>query len=299
MVIQFSHNGPELNISKRSKLNGRSYRFTGNSSGYRYWNNEPKHVRKFMKQSGIYIPGINKNPENGDIYLWGEWESQSIFELTGNRYSVSPSLPVAVHRPVFSYAGMGRHNTDPFVFGDKFYYTNCKQKIEGLGQKLLNLPWGSVILFGAEKGRSSFVIDTVFVTGYRESVREYKEHPGLYPQMLRDATIELNEGLPEWKSIYEGVMYDMAKTPRENFRNTFSFVPCKVDCGIRGFERPAVDVVKYGLQKPGSGVVTKTISYSSDKEFWYDLVKDLFDLGFSLGVKIEMPSVDDKIYFPA
>lgn len=62
MIIQFSHNGQELNLSKRSKKNnGLSYIFNTANTGFRFWNNEPTHKRKFIKHQGWYLKNIGNS----------------------------------------------------------------------------------------------------------------------------------------------------------------------------------------------------------------------------------------------
>ena len=302
MIIQFSHNGKELNLSKRSNKNGVSYRFDKKiaNTGIRYWNNEPCHKRKFIKSKGWYLENNgNKTfypiPKKGEIFFWGEWEPQSRFELTGNKYSKSPSSPHAIHYPIFSNHGIGRHNTDPFVFGEHFYYTNCKQKQYKL---LRNLKNDSIIIYGSEKGRKHFIIDTVFVIGTSELVKDYHLHPTNYPLILRQATIDLLAGLPNDMRLYKGKMYDFNSHYSKEKPYTFCFVPCKVNCDNKGFERPIIDWQKFNLKKPGAGTATKQICYSSGYDFWHDLVAELIKQGFSLGIKLEMPINNNSEDFP-
>ena len=265
MIIQFSHPGKELEIKQKSRKNGHSFVFNTVNSGSRFWNNENDHKRKFLKHPGWYLENTGKTfnpvPKKGELYFWAEWEPQSEFELTGNPYSSQPSLPHALHKPLFSTRGKGRHNTDPFVFGDHFYYTNCKQNTKGKGLKMLNLSSQSIILFGSEKNKKDFVMDTMFVVNSSESVADYKKHPTFYPKILREATIDLHGGLANWHKLYQGKMYNFKKHFSIEEPYTFCFFPCKVDCNITGFERPNIDWKKFGLQKPGAYTVLKEINY--------------------------------------
>lgn len=299
MIIQFSHNGKELNLSRQSPRNGVAYRFDNANTGYRFWNNEPRHKRKFIRQIGWYLENtgdsFDTKPKKGEICFWGEWEPQSKFELTGNVYSGTPSLPHAIHYPLFSTRGIGRHNTDPFVFGDHFYYTNCKQQSYPMLRTLTN---GSIIIFGSEKNKTDFIIDTVFVIGNRETVENYHLHPTDYPTILRQATIDLHGGLPLDMMLYQGKMYDFKKHYSKNDPYTFCFVPCMINCDSKGFERPVIDWQTFNLQRPGAGTVTREVNYSSESDFWHDLVAVLIKQGFSLGIKLEMPLNNDTEDFP-
>jgi hypothetical protein len=309
MIIQFSHNGEQLNLSRRTKLNNEAFHFDNDSktSGYRYWNNEKFHKRKFINQSGWYLEkegdSFNPTPKRGSLYFWGEWEPQSRFELTGNSIS-NKNLPHAVHNPIFSKRGMGGHNTDPFVFGNRFYYTNCKQTENGKGLKMLHLDPNSIIIFGSEIDRSKFVIDTVFVVKSSSSVKDYRSETDDYPELLRKATIDSPIGLADWNKIYAGKMHDIDSQFLEGSMEMFSFVPCMVDCPKEGFPRPTIDVAKFGLQKPGAGTVLQSINFergfveSPEHNFWLDLISELASQGYSLGIKLDMPESNDTIDFP-
>ncbi len=292
MIIQFSHNGNELNLSRRSPMNGSAYEFNTPTTGYRFWNDQKTHYRKFIKQSGWYLEKIGKTvkPKRGELCFWGEWEPQSNFELTGNPYSTANALPHAIHYPTFSTSRVGHHNTDPFVFGEHFYYTNCKQNRYEILRTLEN---GSIIIYGSEKEKKFFVVDTVFVVENSETVYDYQKHPEDYPTILRQATIDLNGGLPSNFRLYKGKMYDFNKYYSETNSYTFCFVPCKVDCKTSGFERPIINWQQFNLQEPGAGTVTKKIDYRSEVDFWHDLVAELIRQGFSLGIKLDMPSTND------
>ncbi len=301
MIIQFSHDGEELNLSRRSKKNEIAYRFDNLTSniGYRYWNNEPRHKRKFIKHNGWYLENtgisFNPKPKKAELFFWGEWEPQSRFELTGNKYLKTPSLPHAIHYPMFSVRGIGGHNTDPFVFGENFYYTNCKQNSYRMLRTMDN---GSIVIYGSEKGKTDFIIDTVFVVDTSETIENYHSHPTDYPSILRQATIDLRNGLPNSMRLYKGKMYDFKSFYSNNFPYIFCFVPCKVDCDILGFERPVIDWKTFNLKKPGAGTVTKKVNYNSEIDFWHDIVAEIIKQGFSLGIKLEMPVVNDYEDFP-
>ena len=104
--------------------------------------------------------------ETGVVVFWGEWEPESEGEPIA---STGPDGPRWIHRPYYvrptSYPG-DLQNTDPFVFGDRFLYTLCRQTkpISGHARPtfLRDLAPGSLILFGSLKG-GDFVLDTALV----------------------------------------------------------------------------------------------------------------------------------------
>ena len=130
LLVQFTHPGkehePDDGLLKR-------------------WNKRPRpHKRKFLKQNGRYLAG-GKVAE-GKVLFWGEWEPESTVErkidepiLRGPRFIYEPYYVVPR-----SYNGL--ENTDPFVFGEQFHYTVCKQRTF---TQLRHLLPGSVILFGS------------------------------------------------------------------------------------------------------------------------------------------------------
>src|SRR5690606_9556689 len=78
-------------------------------------------------------------------------------------------MPRALHRPYWVEPTTGgfRQNTDPWVFGDRMIYSNCKQIRDGRVTSMQKLPRGSVICFGSTIDRE-FRIDTVFVVASSE-----------------------------------------------------------------------------------------------------------------------------------
>ena len=94
--------------------------------GLKAWNTG-EHRRKFLQARGSYIEAQDTAPETSELVFWGEWEPES----EGNPIaSPVPDGPRWVHRPYYvrpaSYPG-DLQNTDPFVFGDRFLYTLCRQ----------------------------------------------------------------------------------------------------------------------------------------------------------------------------
>ena len=163
---------------------------------------------------------------------------------------------------------------------------------------LRSLSNGSVIIYGSEKNKTDFVIDTIFVVGSSETMADYHLHSTDYPTILRNATIDLHGGLENWNRLYKGEMYNFKKQYSEKEPYTFCFFPCHVNCEKSGFKRPVIDWQRFNFKKPGAGTVTKKIEYSSESDFWNDLVAELIKQGFSLGVKLEMPLNNDIEEFP-
>lgn len=162
-VVQFLHSGKEYKLSEAEKEAKR-----------KFWNCEPKHQRKFLHTTGVYIKD-GKKTEEKDIYFWGEWEPDSEVSLIKN--PAGKHYPHFIHKPFLRLKKSEQltkgdknptpTNTDPFVFGeDGFYYSCCMQSRY---KKLQLLEPGSIILFGSNINHNTpdayFALDTVFVVG--------------------------------------------------------------------------------------------------------------------------------------
>ena len=105
------------------------------------------HARKFMQLHGQWIEKDGSR-QTGDLHAWGEWEAESELVSTLNPPAGDWLHPRYLWRPYYvpkdSYEGL--HNTDPFIFGQRFLYSNCSQPSR---PGLRALDTGSVIAFGS------------------------------------------------------------------------------------------------------------------------------------------------------
>ena len=190
-------------------------------SGAKPWNTyDSNHARKFMQLRGSWT-AEDGGVHSGELWAWGEWEAQS--ELVRDLDSSGgPGLPRHLWRPYYVVPPGGYerlHNTDPFIFGERFLYSNCLQpKRPGLRR----LGRGSVIAFGSKKG--DWVLDTVLV------VADFIDYA--VPEariVLADSTPEAflnatagplaDNGEEEMLRLYRGA------TPDDPFDGMFSFLP--------------------------------------------------------------------------
>ena len=287
---------------------GREHRL--NAPGIKAWTNvEEGHCRKFLRSPGRYLSQVDALPIDGEIGFWGEWEAPSHAAPVGNPM---PHGPDWIHQPFWFPPGSfrGLHNTDPFVFGDRFHYTGCLQHTKRGPTQLRHLARGSVILFGSKRpGRPEFTLDTVFVVAdfVDHGRRDYKRKlAGVVSDTYAAVTLGPWYGddggcvAPEPRSgcgtrepersyrLYIGA------TVEDPVEGMFSFSPC-VDANriVRGFARPAVHI---------PGVITPTMTQNKRLNprqdvaeitpLWAEVVSQVVDQGLALGVHAELPKLE-------
>jgi hypothetical protein len=261
------------------------------------WNNRPHpHRRKFLKQAGKYL-AVGKVVE-GEMLFWGEWEPESKVERKINA-SICRG-PRFVYTPYYvvpkSYDGL--ENTDPFVFGEQFHYTVCKQRTFA---QLRRLSPGSVILFGSCESHA-FVLDTVFVVGsqwidhakslYRSVLKgkisqEYEEVtilPWYQEPCAETKSCNSAESEGPWR-LYFGATYD------KPFHGMYSFFPCQpYDARSEGFARPEINLPDQIKPKQNTGVKYSVQSSLDEmKLLWGKVADQVKDQGLVLGIHADMP----------
>lgn len=290
-IIQFPHPGSEHNEK------------TGSA-----WN-KGSHKRKYIKFKGSYLDDLLSEPINNDIYFWGEWEAQSqCIQIERNK---SP-LPKYIFEPYYQTKS-AKTNTDPFVFGNQFYYCICKQ---GHYPSLRNLKPGDIILFGSNL-KSNFVLDTVFVIkDYDEyQIGDIKNLKSKFNSTFYDITlmplvsskqVECKEIIADNKGnclpacgdnknddnptinnstyrIYRAAMYD----DRDQFGGIFSYAPCSPEpTGNKGFARPIINP-PYISQGLNQGI--KIIDHRTNESVWNEVTSMILSQGLKLMIKTELP----------
>ncbi len=296
-IHQVNHPGTEIEINYRSRASRTDdyYFFPGSKNkGVRLWNRgatDPKpnqHYRKFIEHEGKYVDSISKGTEkSGLLRFWGEYEGHSEFELLNRIVNVSDcDNPYELHKPFFCYQRMKGQNTDPYVFGDNFYYAVCKKN------KLKNISPGDLILFGSEFGPAQnvkFYLDTLFVVD-REQPCELDN--SIYDITYQESTLKrigvtaCSRGdLP----IHMGKKFSSDNSP-------FSFFPAKLAENY-SFGRPVIDAEKLGLRKPGARTGSKSKRLSSGEyceDIWNQIADTVLKQGFVLGTHANpLPILND------
>jgi hypothetical protein len=182
-----------------------------------------------------------------------------------------------------------RQNTDPWVFGDCFRYSNCKQQSQ---RALQQLAPGSLILFGSTLD-GNFVADTVFVV--RDSQWFRRAQPPDCDDAFRVCTIQSlltdTECSGEAFTLYRGATHDVP------VNGMYSFVPCRrEDCGQPRFCRPTISLpVCYlnpaSTQSPSGAKVPRSVAEICD--LWEKIRQQVLDWNCELGISFSTPRLDD------
>ena len=243
-ILQFTHPGGQYTLNRIEK-----------KTNVKEWN-IGNHHRKFMIAKGQYINNsVLSSPQN--LLFWGEWEPTSEILKCFNP-SDSLLYPNYLHSPFIELDKKGRvikrnsalkvklprnciskivpgcvncynqfQNTDPFVFGNYFYYSCCKQNHF---TSLRKLDIGSIILFGstipATHGGPCFALDTVFVVGDKRTYTartSQKDLAGFIPKYYDEIM-----GFNTWGGNTQFTCYKGA-TFNNPINGMYSFVPCKLE----------------------------------------------------------------------
>jgi len=283
---------------------------TPDRDGYISWNRND-HKRKFIKLKGSYVDEKGSKVEDKELIFWGEWEPQSE-AIKINNPKKDEQHPMYIYEPYYNLAeinnksnsggceGNGYQNTDPFVFGDRFIYSICKQRSKRGPTQIRYLEKGSVILFGSRLN-NKFVVDTVFVVG---NYIDYKcTEDGL--EELKDNLIKrysLSENYIE--KYFEISLYrfmDSLKSGNEKDKNyrlyigatyedkhecMFSYFPCQpYKKDTQGFVRPNVNLkgkitqeLKQGIKLPSCNNIDEV------RKYWNKVTRQIINKGLNLGI---------------
>ena len=278
-VVQFIHPGSEHKINK---------------TGWTNWNLRT-HQRKFMAVEGESIDSHGNKCSSG-LHFWGEWEgpSRSVYSW-GSNPDALPSHLVVPEFPGSASPIDGLQNTDPYVFGDAFKYTLCKQvNKKGHYLFLTRLLPGTLVLFGSSVN-SQFVLDTAMVVGdeiilhsskdwevalshHTPAYRAMTLEPMYWDKSTRDDSIF---------TLYQGATNE---TPKNQI---YSFSPCIVatDASNR-FARPCIKLPGVVNQKLMMAQKGTQMSISEIQECWTNVVTQTFNQGLLLGVKFAEPQLN-------
>ena len=283
-IHQVNHPGREQGISYRGHLrHAEDYYFFPDSKtqGVRLWNRtmvgprQNMHKRKFMECAGTYVDALSAfQSKNATLRFWGEYEGHSRFKLLEPLAGVPYwENPCALHHPFFCAQGMQDQNTDPWIFGEHWYYAICQKS------RLRNIQAGDLILFGSEFG-DGFYLDTLFVV--QERLPSQWE---LFAPVYRESTLRHLSVQPQQQGnfpVHVGLKQSDAET-------LFSFVPAHLP-GSMQRNRPRIDTITLGLKKPGArtGALSRTLqAHESIHAIWETIAASVLAQGMVLATYVE------------
>lgn len=245
-----------------------------------------------IRGHSIEQPGSGEDEQ--ELLFWGEWEPESVVERLDQSANGSPRwlhTPYYVRPNGYSPNGHVLQNTDPFVFGERFLYTLCRQWRQATNSPTLlrDLSGGSLILFGSLKD-GEFVLDTVFVVAdgvLHDSSTWANELEGRVSETYLDVTIRPTY---EWGTNPELRLYSGA-TYEESVNGMFSFVPCRpAQAPVATFARPPIRLD--GFVTPGLMMGFKTardVPVEQVRELWEEVVEQVSEHDLALGTRFDLP----------
>ena len=275
--VQFSHPGRE---------------HEPDPGGGKGWNTyDSPHARKFMEFRGKWIEE-DGSARSGSLRAWGEWEAESELVCQLSQPPKSSLYPRYLWRPYYipkdNYERL--HNTDPFIFGERFLYSNCKQrKVSGLA----HLGRGSVIAFGSGRkiaGERKWMLDTVLVVADSLTYRA-PEARQVLADPVPEAFLTVTGG-PIGDNEAASFRLYMGAAPDHPVEGMFSFFPALPAHGDAGFPRPLIDLPSKYFN-PRSWQAPKGLRREPNSEelrvLWKSLVAQVREAGLVLGTHAAPP----------
>ena len=284
-VVQFIHPGNEHKVDK---------------SGWTPWN-LGMHARKYMAAESRYVLQ-DGSIEYGESLFWGEWEGPSRRIFSWEPSGELPKNLVIPHFPGHPRAVAGLQNTDPYVFGDGFRYTLCKQvKRNGQSTFLANLLPGTLVLFGSKLG-GRFVLDTAFVVAdpvIRHSRQTWREETADVSDTYKAMALEPMYFDPNTIDGVDYSLYTGAADTRPH-NDMYSFFPSIPVTNVPlPFARPTITLEGVVNPKLMMGQRRTQMSGSEIKACWDSVVRQVHEAGLNLGVFAAEPglsSVSDHLW---
>lgn len=253
--------------------------------------NQRQHRRKFILANATYRDEASVE-RRGPVVFWGEWEPPSRVVAS---WPPDGDLPRYLHQPTLGPPPEGAHqNTDPYVFGEAFYYSCCKQRTNKgrTPTAMQRLTPGSVVLFGSTLAHE-FVLDTVFVVG-RPVGRHVPGRPTPFQvdDVFRAAVIEPigSEATQPASEDRYFTLFEGATTSRP-VGSMFSFVPClPADGDGPRFGRPVIElpgIINPASRQAPSGA-TKPRAINEVAEAWDAVVSQVLDHGLLLATRLAL-----------
>ena len=275
--VQFSHPGRE---------------HEPDPGGGKAWNTwDTSHARKFMQFRGEWIDE-DEGTHSGSLRAWGEWEPESDLTRELNQPGGNWLYPRYLWHPYYVPKDDHQrlHNTDPFIFGDRFLYSNCGQPSK---PGLRRLGAGSVIAFGSGRkieGERRWMLDTVLVVA--DSVEYAAPEARLVLEDWASDTFLAVTGGPIVDNEEASFRLYWGATPDEPVNGMFSFFPAMPADGDSGFPRPPLNLPAEYFN-PRSWQAPKGLwrerSSQELRALWNSLASQVWEAGLVLGAYAELP----------
>lgn len=249
-----------------------------------------RHQRKFLINHGQTVDALGRVQYEGPLTFWGEWEPPSTIQ---QRWTRQGDMPTVLHEPywVQREAVPNQQNTDPWVFGPHFLYSNCKQVTPANRPSALqDLAPGSLILFGSSLG-TEFVLDTVLVI--EKVLTTFRPVEGIATESdaFRSCTINslAAQDPPKRNSTFTLYKGASAKRPLESM---FSFTPSmRADQGPHRFRRPSIripGIINAASRQSPRGVAVN-VTPSEVRDVWLEVVSEVMAQNLELGTQLTTP----------
>ena len=245
------------------------------------------HARKFMQLDGQWIDDAGTK-HCGELWAWGEWEAPS--ELLRKLDQLdSDEYPKYLWSPYFIELHGGYedlHNTDPFIFGERMLYTNCKQSSFPV---LRHLDSGSVIAFGSKKNHR-WILDTVFVVAGSVDYTAPEARIALADH-ASDAFLAVTAGPLADNEETGSFRFYWGATPEDPVNGMYSFFPATIAGGSVGFERPDIELPKFCFTETlRRGIKTTCgLAPTALTGLWQSLVEQVRNADLVLGTHATLP----------
>ena len=251
------------------------------------WNTD-QHRRKFLVTPGRYLDADRRAGE-AELVFWGEWEPPSRVVARWPRHG---RLPRSLHQPFWAEPTTKafRQNTDPWIFGKRMIYSNCKQVLgqERRRTSMQGLTPASVICFGSTID-DEFCVDTVLVVASAEPWI-----PADVDCLDLDAAFKICTGrsvatrssdAQASLTLYRGATVD------EPVEGMFSFVPARLAHGEDPrFSRPPVHSKFINpANRQSTWGSKRPLSMDTVRRTWETLCDQVVDAGLLLGVGFQTP----------
>lgn len=273
------------------------------------WNMSALHRRKLLESHGAsVIDASYKKNINCNITFVGEWECCSQHRPNSLWKVGLRDIYRDIHSPFLTVLDSHTQvlNTDPFVFGDYFYYACCKVR-DGMKP-------GDIVIFGTfNKDKfDELIIDTVIVLlgKYEIKKNEDKYFPYAYYNVTLSKVSPHNNvwigKMFDNRNHIEHLYQDLEDSYNEIYdesQKLFSFVPCKRLTEDLNNTQIITSLPVITVKNSNGDVLTGTrngnhievASPSEMKNIFDDIVSQVQKQGFDLGIYMPMPTYRELI----